>query len=319
MGVTAAENVNRSRPPWWVAFALGWAVGCGDAGVSPGNGMSGSTTSQTTTSTSTDSSSTAASSSGGSSSSGADTTSSGSTSSPGLPPGVPPGFLVEPDVHGFQECSLWDQNCPPGEKCVPWANDGGGGWNALRCVPLSPNPDGPGDPCTVEGSGFSGIDSCDAQSTCFNVNENLEGECFAHCVGSEANAQCNQPDHVCLVSGSGLLALCSPTCNPLLEDCGSDEVCVAVDDGFTCAAAAAEPDEGAVGDACEFLNACNSGLVCANAGAVGTCEPGSGQCCTPVCDLTADDCPSPQSCAPWFEPGLAPFGQENVGVCLESA
>lgn len=224
---------------------------------------------------------------------------------------------MEPDVHRSYECSHWDQNCPPGEKCAAWANDGGNSWNAYRCVPVVSDPDGPGDACTVEESAVTGIDSCDAQSMCFDVDENLEGECHPYCVGSENNPQCNQPDHTCSISGDGF-ALCLPTCNPLLSDCELGEACYPVDAAFVCAPDASGPDAGAAGDPCEFVNACDPGLICANPTAVGGCAPGSGGCCTAICDITADDCPNPQSCVPWFEPALAPFGQENVGVCLES-
>lgn len=201
---------------------------------------------------------------------------------------------------------------------MPWANDGGNSWNALRCVPVVSDPDGVGEACTVEGSGVSGIDSCDAHSMCFRVDENLEGECYPQCVGSENNPQCNQPDYSCSIGGEGVLTLCFPTCNPLLGDCEPGESCVPLDTSFTCAPDASGPDAGAAGDPCEFLNACNPGLLCFNTAAVGTCPPGSAGCCTPVCDVAADDCPNPQSCTPWFEPGTAPFGQEDVGVCLES-
>ncbi len=40
---------------------------------------------------------------------------------------------------------IWAQDCPEGEKCMPWANDGGGSWNATRCSPLDPNPSAVGD------------------------------------------------------------------------------------------------------------------------------------------------------------------------------
>lgn len=225
---------------------------------------------------------------------------------------------MEPDVHSSYECSPWDQNCPSGEKCAAWANDGGNSWNAYRCVPVGSNPDGPGDACTVEESAVTGIDSCDAHSMCFDVDENLEGECHPYCVGSESNPQCNQPDHSCSIGGSGF-AICIPICNPLLSDCESGEGCYPVDAAFVCAADASGPEGGEAGDPCEFINACGSGLLCANPDAAGGCPPGSSGCCTATCDVTADDCAAPQSCVSWWADFVpAPFGLENVGVCLES-
>lgn len=74
-------------------------------------------------------------------------------------------FLSEPDGGGTGfECDVFAQDCPPGEKCVPWANDGGGVWNATRCSPVDDDPAAPGEPCTVEGGPTSGIDDCDAQA-----------------------------------------------------------------------------------------------------------------------------------------------------------
>ena len=71
-------------------------------------------------------------------------------------------FIQDPDGGGVNiECDIWAQDCPDGEKCMPWANDGGNSWNATRCSPLDPNPGQPGDACTVEGCGVSGIDNCD--------------------------------------------------------------------------------------------------------------------------------------------------------------
>jgi hypothetical protein len=66
------------------------------------------------------------------------------------------------------ECDIWQNNCPDGYKCMPWANDGGGSWNALKCSPIDPNPAKPGEPCTVEGNGVSGVDNCEAGAMCWN-------------------------------------------------------------------------------------------------------------------------------------------------------
>ena len=55
-------------------------------------------------------------------------------------------FLVEIDgVIDENQCNPFTQDCPEGEKCMPWANDGGGSWNATRCSPISDNPGEPGE------------------------------------------------------------------------------------------------------------------------------------------------------------------------------
>ena len=70
-------------------------------------------------------------------------------------------FIIDPDGAGVNnECDIWAQDCMKGEKCMPWDNAGGNSWNATRCSPVDDNPGQPGDSCTVEGSGVSGIDDC---------------------------------------------------------------------------------------------------------------------------------------------------------------
>ena len=131
------------------------------------------------------------------------------------------GFISDPDGGGVStECSVWDQDCGDGEKCGPWANDGGSEHNATRCVPVDPNPMLPGEACTVEGSGVSGVDDCDVGVLCYDVdNDLLEGTCVAMCSGSEKAPSC--PDGTwCSVSNDGVLPLCLPD-----ELCVADEVC----------------------------------------------------------------------------------------------
>ena len=51
----------------------------------------------------------------------------------------------------------------------------------------------------------------------------------------------------------------------------------------------------------------------------------AGGCCSPLCELDTDyetipapapNCPDPaMACLNWFEAGMAPPGQEKVGVC----
>jgi hypothetical protein len=232
------------------------------------------------------------------------------------------GFIQDPDGGGVSiECDLWSQDCAEGEKCMPWANDGGGAWNAARCSPLDPNPAQVGDECTVEGSGVSGIDNCDVGSMCWDVDpETNLGTCVAFCMGSEANPICEDPATNCVIANEGVLILCLPNCDPLLQDCAEGQACYPIDDAFACA-----PDvsgeEGLYGDACQFLNVCDPGLFCANAEVVPDCAGAQG-CCSPFCDLSDPDaganCPGAaggQDCVAWYEEGEAPPGFENVGAC----
>jgi hypothetical protein len=226
--------------------------------------------------------------------------------------GGPPScaFICPPDdcFNCGPECDLWAQDCPRGEKCMPWANDGGNAWNDVKCSPIAPDPNQPGEPCTVEGSGVSGIDDCDIGSMCWNVDpETNMGTCVAMCTGSANDPQCPGECDVCSISGEGVLILCLPTCDPLVAPCPDGQTCTAINDGFACA-----PDAsglgGAAGDPCEFVNACDPGLFCADTALLPDCD--SMACCTPYCDTTAaDPCPGAApgiECVPWWARGQEP-------------
>jgi len=216
-------------------------------------------------------------------------------------------------------CDLWGQDCAEGEKCMPWANDGGSSWNGSRCSPVDAAPGQPGDPCTVQGSGVSGVDSCDLGGMCWNVDEENMGTCVSLCTGSADAALCDNPADVCIVANDGALPLCLPQCDPLLG-CPDGEGCYPGADGFVCVPDASGADGGAYGDACEYANACDPGLFCGASTIVPGCE-GTG-CCTDYCDLS-DPEPSAgcggvgggQECISAFGEGQAQPGLEDVGIC----
>jgi hypothetical protein len=218
----------------------------------------------------------------------------------------------------IDECDPWQQDCPEGEKCMPWANDGGNAWNALKCSPIADNPDAPGEPCTVEGSGVSGLDSCDGTSMCWNVDPGtLQGTCHAFCTGSENNPTCDDACSVCALSGEGVLTLCIPTCDPLAQDCGDGLGCYAAyGDEFLCVFDASVKG-GAPGDPCEFVNVCDPGTTCLPSELLPACEAIG--CCSPFCtvgDATPCAAIPGTECVPFFEDGFGPTcGPSNVGVC----
>ncbi len=234
------------------------------------------------------------------------------------------GFIMNPDGMGQNnECDIWTQDCPEGEKCMPYANDGGGAWNATRCSEVTDSPDQPGDSCTVEGGGVSGIDSCDIASMCWNVDgETNEGTCVGFCEGDANNPVCSDPDTGCSTSNDGVLILCLPFCDPLIQDCGEGEACYPEAIGFICSPDASGPDLGTYGDACEFLNVCDPGLYCADASGVPGCE--SAACCSSFCDIEEGDgtCPGAaegQMCVPFWAEGESPPGEESYGLCFIEA
>ncbi len=216
------------------------------------------------------------------------------------------------------ECDLFEQDCPDGEKCMPWANDGGDRWNATRCSELANNPAQVGEPCTAEGSPVSGLDNCDLGLQCFGVDPATnEGTCEDMCTGSQADPICDDPGDTCLISDDGAIALCRPTCSPLLDDCAEDEACVpAPGDGFACFPTSA-PDA-AHGDPCDDFSACAPGQVCVEGSLFTACAAPS--CCTTYCslddpgaDLGCAALDEAQACVPWFEEPVT--DHENLGAC----
>ncbi|MEZ4448260.1 MAG: hypothetical protein R3B09_02190 [Nannocystaceae bacterium] len=181
------------------------------------------TSGSTTSSTSTDGVSSTSAATTSTSTTGATTGGTSSTASTGS---ATSGceFLCMPD--GFvssYECDLFAQSCPEGMKCNAWANDGGGAWNATKCVPVDRDPDDVGEPCSVVGSGVSGVDSCDKGAMCWNVDpETNMGVCVGLCQGNEDKctsdpSSCCPPMSSCTISASGTLILCLQTCDPIVQ------------------------------------------------------------------------------------------------------
>jgi hypothetical protein len=231
------------------------------------------------------------------------------------------GFICEPDGgNSGVECDIFAQDCPSGQKCLPWASDGGSGWTGTRCTNVSDDPRGLDEPCVVEEAPFSGIDDCDFGLMCFGVDPlDQQGRCFALCEGDEMNPTCD--DGVgCTLSGSGVLALCLPLCNPLTPVCPEGDGCFPWADVFMCAPVV---DPGEFADPCNAaLSDCAAGLYCAPPEAVPGCAGDDG-CCNAYCDLAAVEpsaaCPgvaAGQECVPWFEPGRSPPGDETLGACV---
>jgi hypothetical protein len=235
------------------------------------------------------------------------------------------GFFLDGGFDGGGhtiECDVLDQDCPEGEKCMPWANDGGPRWNATRCSPLAPAPNSVGESCTVEGSAVSGIDDCEIAAMCWDVDPNTnQGTCVAMCTGPEIDPACADDSGTeCMVQYHATVTLCLPLCDPRLQDCSALAECVPSDDAFFCV-----PDqsgaEGQYADGCSEFDACDPGLFCANAELVPSCVDSG--CCTEFCDLALPD-PNMQctgnadgvQCLPWYEEGSAPAGYELLGVCV---
>ncbi|MEM9458949.1 MAG: ribulose phosphate epimerase [Myxococcota bacterium] len=224
-------------------------------------------------------------------------------------------FIVDRDGGVSNECDLWLQDCPKGEKCTPSSTDGTN-WDYWRCVPVVDDPGAPGEPCIVEENPWSGLDDCDQDSMCVYVDaRTLEGTCLARCVGDEVAPMCEESNSSCSIPGDGIVAVCIPYCDPLAQDCVEGQGCYEVGGEFTCAPDASG-DMGVPGDPCEFINVCDPGAACVVPQQVPDCMGAFG-CCTSYCSL--DDpmppCLPGQICLPVYESGAEPPGLELLGWC----
>ena len=228
------------------------------------------------------------------------------------------GLFVDPhdDVgdEPITDCSIWERDCPPGEKCMPYANDGGGSWNSTVCRPIEPEPNAVGDPCHAFESGTSGSDDCELHSMCWDLDlETLEGTCVSFCSGSADEPSCADPTTQCIIANDGVLALCLPSCHPLDAPCPTG-VCTTLGEAFFCV----PEDDGSVGpgEMCDWLGACEPGLYCLAPTSLLDCDPLALGCCSPFCDTTAEmPCAEGLGCLPWYDDGDAPEGFETLGVC----
>lgn len=212
-------------------------------------------------------------------------------------------------------CDTFTQDCPAGQRCVPWANDGGPAWNSTRCVPIVDEPSALGEACTAQGDpATTGFDSCDVGAMCWNIGEDGEGRCVGLCSGSVDDPECVEEDTWCSISAASPLALCLLSCDPVLseQDCDEGEVCIVANQNSLCAPDASE-DGGALGEGCEFTNACDPGLGCVMP-LEEHCDPDANGCCLPYCHISAPDCPLGLECLPVFENHET---LDDLGLCYE--
>lgn len=249
------------------------------------------------------------------------TTTSGTMSSSSSSTGETGSFITEKDIPSDNECDVFSQDCPRGQKCLPWAKDGGGSWNATKCSDVGPEPGIDGDKCTVEGSAVSGIDSCDVGFICWFVNDMNEGTCIPQCMGTADAPDCPN-GKTCDISNGGVINICLQECDPVIVDCPEGLICFPSSSGSFICDFDASGDTGGYLDPCEYVNVCDPGLFCADASVVPGCMDGIG-CCTEFCDITVDN-PDTQcsgqdmgaACVAWYNEGEAPAGLEHVGACI---
>lgn len=221
-------------------------------------------------------------------------------------------FVPNDDLSAlYGVCDTFQQDCPEGEKCVPYASSGAG-LDARKCVPVVGDLPA-GSPCNYGGL-VEATDDCDASSACWLIEEvdgALMGVCMAFCDGTADQPSC--PDQQsCLFTFDNSLSVCVDDCDPFAQDCAAGLACHfnEFEHTFNCWLG---PDT--EGQACDpRLDSCAPGLVCLPAEQLPMCADAA--CCTAWCDLSNPSCAMPgTACTPYFEPNEAPQGAENLGVC----
>ena len=225
-------------------------------------------------------------------------------------------FIVPTDTPSLSTCSVFEQDCPVGQKCTLVATIEGGGWDAWQCVPVADPPVEPGGACMFEGSPGQGLDDCAEGSVCLGVDvDEFPGTCIAFCEGSGTRPECADLGSECYTQADGLIAFCLPRCDPTAPVCPGDMACYPVQsDWFGCAFDVSGA-MGVPGDPCSGLGTCDPGAVCMSAAAVPGCMDELG-CCSSVCDLgdPTPPCLPGQSCVPFFEDD-PPAEYAHVGLC----
>jgi hypothetical protein len=205
------------------------------------------------------------------------------------------------------ECDPWVQDCPEGEKCVAWTNDGGPP-NSTRCIPVARQTKGLGEPCTWS-RWSSGEDDCEVGARCWQWATWSDREvrvCMPLCAACSEAPECPEGS-LCTVGFNGALNLCVPECSPLEDTCPANSRCTQMRDmgcTFACASVAFSPVPH--GEPCRYINECERGASCIDAETFGPgCE--GANCCSLYCD--PNDAEADPAC------DAATAGQSCVRLC----
>lgn len=210
---------------------------------------------------------------------------------------------------GPQPCETWNDACPDGMKCMPYATvgfTGLGNLDAQGCFPIPTDPGSIGMTCKpleALNAEVIQLDTCGKGALCW------DGVCVSLCQGEIDSWECP----------SGLncapllpLAICLPSCDPLSPDCDVGEVCEPASDFFRCSPATSEKG---LFEICEVNTDCAQGLVCSPSSWVGECAQNAPGCCNSLCDLQVSNCPGAgQECVQFYTPPQS--GYEDLGVCM---
>jgi hypothetical protein len=203
--------------------------------------------------------------------------------------------------------------CEDHQKCVPYAQPGASSFNANMCVDVLGRLSA-GEPCTRDALAHP-TDDCDADSFCWDVERDVGGSgvCRAFCTGTDDDPLC-AADTSCSISNSGAVALCIPTCDPVLQDCADErQGCHWMGDDFQCVDGVQGTQK--LGDSCDSVDDCVAGTECVTSDALPDCKGAS--CCAAYCELDDSRCDSDTACMPFFAEGAGPAGSEHVGACID--
>lgn len=224
---------------------------------------------------------------------------------------------------GDGQCDPWAQDCPEGFKCMAYAEEGEPAFTGDKCTPVSKNPGTAGDPCTVEGGWWTGVDDCDYGHACWYIDQATNtGTCVALCTGSEDSYSCNEDVDVCVFWVPGIAHVCLQGCDPLLQNCPNAQGCVpdwsSGGQQFTCSPLYTG-GQGQEFKPCEFTNACDPGLLCWDPAGAVECDKGAAGCCLAFCDLANPQCAGAGAeCASFYTAvgGDPPPAFADVGICV---
>ncbi|MEM6990130.1 MAG: hypothetical protein AAF721_06525 [Myxococcota bacterium] len=212
-----------------------------------------------------------------------------------------------PEGDGLGECNTLEQDCPPGQRCVPTGI--GGTWSTTECKPIDAAPADVGEPCVPTNEVTSGDDNCGEGLVCWQFG-GMQTECLGLCGCGSEGPEC-PVGFTCAAANAGVLAVCFANCDPLLQNCPNGDGCYFAESAFLCSPDVSDPMTGA-GDPCSFLNDCPAGTGCVDEALVTGCT--SASCCAAFCEDDRD-CPNNGQCQPFFGQGQPPMGYENVGLC----
>ncbi len=205
--------------------------------------------------------------------------------------------------------------CPSEQKCSYVIDAELGPTN--RCVPVLGN--------KLEGESCERIgdsDDCASHRICWATEaDGSGGICVGFC---DVGLQCELEGDVCSVANDGLLPLCLPRCDPLMQDCPQGWGCYPDPNQRWACDRDHSGASGMHGDPCECISCCDPGLTCVSGvlvDAEGCGIDGATGCCTEICELDMGHavegvCATElERCEPVYDPSAVMLGFDQVGVC----